>query len=263
VGLHAVRFAALVLVIFLSPLRGAVAFAGRPSTIDDVEPVGPGRLEIELGLYQGLPDGAGRDQKGPVTALAYGVLERLELGLAIQRINQDVSPSPAAEGFEDLHINAKYKFLEETNAYPALAVTFDIKLPTASRSKGLSTGKTDETLLWIASKSFAPLALHANLGYMIVGNLAGAKLRNRLRGGSSAEWALDRQWSMVGELSGASRAEIGGKNEADFQLGFRYALRPTLVFDFAGGRSLRSSGTTVQGTFGLTWTIDRKSIVKR
>lgn len=105
--------------------------------------------------------------------------------------------------------------------------------------------------------------IHTNLGYTIVGNLPGAKLRNRLRGGSAMEWALDSQWSMVGEVVGTSRAEIGGKNEADFQFGVRYALQPTLVLDFAAGRSLRSSGTAVQGSFGLTWTIDIKSILKR
>jgi len=118
-------------------------------------------------------------------------------------------------------------------------------------------------LLLIGAKSLAVLAVHANLDYTIDGNLAGAKLRNRLRGGSAMEWALAPQWSIVGEITGASRAEIGGKNEADFQLGARYALQPTPVLDFAAGRSLRASGTTVQGTVGLTWTIDVFKLFRR
>ena len=253
----------LILAAFLFLIEAAIAYAGRPLTIDDVAPVAPGQLEIELGFYHGLPNGGARDQKWPIVTTTYGVLDRLEFGLAIQRINQDVPRAAPSRGFEDLHINAKYKFFDETEGFPALAAAMDVKLPTANRSKGLSTGKADETFLLIATKSLAPLALHANLGYTIVGNVTGAQLRNRLRGGSAMEWALDSQWSMVGEVTGASRADIGAKNEADFQLGFRYALQPTLVLDFAAGRSLRCSGTSVQGTFGLTWTIDIKSIFKR
>jgi hypothetical protein len=61
---------------------------------------------------------------------------------------------------------------------------------------------------------------------------------------------------LVGEIFGASRAAQGDKNEAAFQLGARYAVTPGFVLDAAAGRSLRSSGTSVQGTVGFTWTLD-------
>jgi len=239
------------------------AYAGRPLTIDDVAPVATGQLEIELGFYHGLPDGGGRDQRSPLTTATFGVLDRLELSVAIQRTNQDAPQTAPFKGFEDLHINAKYKLLDEATGFPALAAAMDVKLPTANRSKGLSTGKADKTLLLIATKSLAPLAVHANLGYTIVGNAAGANLKNLLRGGMALEWPFIPRWSFVGELTGASRAANADPNQADFQLGFRYAALPNLVLDLAAGRSLRPSGTSVQGTFGLTWTIDMKSILKR
>jgi len=237
--------------------------AGRPLTVDDVAPVPPGHWEIEAGFSHWLPDGGGRDQSWPILTATYGVFNRLEFGLAIQRTNQDAPQTAPTKGFEDLHLTAKYKFLDEAAAIPALAFSLDVKLPTANRSKGLSTGKADETLLLIATKSFTPLTLHGNLGYTIVSTTAGTKLRNQLRGGTAMDWAIYQQWSIVGEITGASRAEIGGKNEADFQLGARYALQPSLVFDVAAGRSLRSSGTTVQGTFGLTWTFDVRKLLVR
>jgi hypothetical protein len=255
-GTLRIVFATLFLLIDIASVH-----AGRPLTIDDAAPVPASHLEIETGFSHGLPHGGSRDQNWPILTATYGVFNRLELGLAIQRTNQDAPQAKPTKGFEDLHLTAKYKFLDETAAVPALAFSLDVKLPTANRFKGLSTGKADETLLLIATKSFTPLTLNANLGYTIVGTTAGTKLRNQLRGGTAMEWAIYRQWSIVGEITGASRAEIGGKNEADFQLGARYALQPSLVFDVAAGRSLRSSGTTVQGTFGLTWTFDvRKSL---
>lgn len=230
--------------------------AGRPLTIDDAAPVPPGHLEIEAGFSHGLPDGGGRNLNWPILTATYGVFNRLEFGLALQRTNQDAPQAAPTKGFEDLHLTAKYKFMDEAAAIPALGFSLDVKLPTANRSKGLSTGRADETLLLIATKSFIPFTLNANLGYTIVGTTAGTKLRNQLRGGTAMEWATFRRWSIVGEITGAARAEIGGKNEADFQIGTRYALQPSLVFDIAAGRSLRSSGTAVQGTFGLTWTFD-------
>jgi hypothetical protein len=175
-----------------------------------------------------LPSAGGRDQKRPVAAVTYGVLDRFELGLAIQRADQ-VGPRIAPlKGFEDLHINAKYKFFDEAAVFPALAAAMEVKLPTANRSKGLSTGKADKTLLLIATKSLAPLAVHANLGYTIVGNAAGANLKNLVRGGMAMEWPFIPRWSLVGEVTGTSRAARAELNQADFQLGFRYAALPNL-----------------------------------
>lgn len=235
--------------------------AGRPLVIDDVAPVAAGHVEIEAGFSHARPRGGGRVQSAPSVGFAYGVLERLEVGLAIQRVNHAERGAAPLRGFEDLHVNAKYKFVDEAPLLPAFAAAFDLKLPTANRSKGRSTGKTDETLLLIASKSFAPLALHSNFGYTIVGRVSDAHLRNRWRGGSAVEWALDGQWSLVGEVFGVSRAEQGGKNEADFQLGARHQLLPSLILDFAAGRSLRSAGNAFRATFGFTWTIDPRKLI--
>ena len=41
------------------------------------------------------------------------------------------------------------------------------------------------------------------------------------------------------------------------------ALTPQLVLDTAVGRSLRGIGTTIQGTIGLTWTVDVNKLLNR
>lgn len=234
----------------------ASAFAGRPLTIDDAAPVATGQLEFELGFAQARPIGGGRDQKSPTLGLTYGAYENLEVGLTIQRINQDGPGSAPVRGFEDLHLNAKYKFVEESPALPAFAGALDFKLPSASRAKGLSTGRSDQALLLIATKTFAPLALHANLGYRIVGDRPGARLNNIPHGGVALEWHLAPHWSMVGEITGAGRTANRARNEANFQLGGRFSALPNLLLDLAMGRSLSATGTAIQGTFGLTWTLN-------
>jgi len=253
--------ALLILSLYFAVVRPS--FAGRPLTVDDAAPVPPRHLELEAGFFYRLPDAGGRDQKWPVISAAYGVIDSLEFGLAIQRTNQDAPREAPIKGFEDLHLTTKYRFLEQRESVPALAFSLDVKLPTANRAKGLSSGKTDQALLLIATQSWTPFMIHANFGYTIVGDSVENPLKNLLRGGLAGEWSLDSRWSLIGEVTGVSRSAKGEPNQADFQLGLRYALQSGFVLDFAGGRSLRSSGTSIQGTFGITWTVDVSALLKR
>ncbi len=233
-----------------------IADAGRPLVIDDAPPVAPGNLEVELGFSQAQPHGGGRDQAGPVATVAYGLIDRIELGLSIQRINQDSRNEAPLKGFEDLHLTTKILAVAESPVLPAVSLSLDIKLPTANRRKGLTTGKSDQDLMLILTKSFAPLAAHLNFGYRIVNSPRDAKLKNVLHGGIAADWAFRPQWTLVGEIFGSSREAKGERNDAAFQLGLSYAVIAGLVLDAAMGRSFRSEATQVEGTVGLTWTWD-------
>lgn len=232
----------------------ASVFAGRPLVIDDAPSVGAGQLELEMGLSHSLPDEGGREQRWPVMAWTYGLGKGWEVGLAVHRVNSDLKGDPPAKGFEDLHLATKYNFLGEGVYLPALAFSLDLKIPTANRRKGLSTGRADENLLFIATKRFSALALDLNAGYLIVSSPPEKKLKNRFSTGLALRWELDKQWGLVGEIFGLSRKARRERNEANFQVGVKYLLADPLVFDAAVGRSLRPSGTSIQATLGLTWT---------
>lgn len=229
------------------------SFAGRPLVIDDAKPVAEGYFELELGLIQAQPEKGGREQRLPVMALSLGLVEGLEFGLNVQRVNSDLKGDPPTRGFEDLHLATKYNFLEEAS-YPALALSFDLKIPTANRRKGLSSGRYDANPILIATKHYFPLAIDLNLGYLIVDSLVEEKLKNRFLGGVALRYGLSERWRLVGEVLGLSREASGEKNEANFQIGLRYRPDLPVFFDAAVGRSLRPSGTRIQVTFGLTWT---------
>jgi hypothetical protein len=94
-------------------------------------------------------------------------------------------------------------------------------------------------------------------------NFAFVALKNQLRGAVAGGLPLIPRWTLVGEVTGLSRSTGTQPNQADSQLGLRYALQPTLVLDMAASRSLRSSGTKVQATIGLTWTVDILGRAKR
>jgi len=238
----------------------STAFAGRPLLIDDATPVSENNIEIEFGLFQARSHQGDREQKFPVIGVTYGLYQNLEVGLAIQRVNDDSKGSPRVMGFEDLHLTSKYKFVDETSVIPALAFSLDIKIPSANQKKGLSTGKWEEGLLLIATKSISPVVLSLNVGCLIV-NRPSENTKHRILGGLSLEWPFAQSWSAVGEVFGASQEAAHEHNEAAFQVGFRYFLTSQIVLDAAVGRSLTSTGNAIRGTVGLTWTVDMARIL--
>lgn len=253
----------LPLLLISNVLIIAPANAGRPLVIDDADPVALNHLELEIGFAHSRPAGGGRDQKSPALTLTYGIIDNLELGLAITRVNQDFPKEPPLRGFEDLHIAAKYRMIAERTALPAIALAIDVKAPTADRQEGLSSGKTDTALLLIASKSWVDLRFHTNLGYSVIGKVRGEGLKNIIHGGLAAETALNPQWAVVGEVFGASRPSRQTANEANFNLGLRYSVNPALIFDGAVGRSLLATGNRIAATVGITWTFDLNPWLRR
>ena len=214
-------------------------------------------LEVEFGMSTEHDRSDPPEHGWPNLALAYGIYPRFEIGVGIRRINREGEPrSRSQHGFEDLHLTAKYNVSEETSLLPAFSVDLDVKLPTANRSKGLSTGKSDQSLRTSATKNFQSVAAHLNWAYTLVQSPPGEKLKNRIFGGAAIEWLFRPDLTFVAEVFAASRPARGEANELEFQTGIKYALTPRLVLDAGLGRSLRTVGTAVQGTAGLTWTTD-------
>jgi hypothetical protein len=236
--------------------------AGRPLVIDDAAPVPVNHIEVEFGLYGKRFDSGEREHTRPAIGLAYGVHPHAEIGMTLRRVDRHGAESHS-HGFEDLHLTTKYRIIEESPSLPAFAIDLDIKLPTANRSKDLSTGKSDQSFRMSLTKNLYSVAAHLNLGYALVQSPSGDKLKNRIHGGAATEWLFRPGWAFVAEIFAASRQAQGLSNELEFQLGIKYAPSPQLVLDTAIGRSLRSIGTRVQGTIGLTWMFDAATLFPR
>ena len=227
-------------------------FAGRPLVVDDFRPVAEGIWEFEWGLAGSWAQEGGRELDLPVMTLTYGVFKGLDFGLNIQRFNSDARGEAPIQGFQDLHLMSKYNFLEEARL-PAMSVSLDVKIPTANRQKGLTSGRFDEHFIFIATKHYFPLAVDLNFAYAVVKSPPDEKLKNRIFGGLALRYGLSEHWRLVGDVFGQSREAKGEKNEANFQVGFRFRPDLPVFFDFAIGRSLLPSGARIQGTLGMTW----------
>ena len=61
----------------------------------------------------------------------------------------------------DLRVGARYRFLDEGAWFPSLGIEPTIKLPVASRSKGLGTGQVDFSMALLLSKDL-PFKFHVD-----------------------------------------------------------------------------------------------------
>lgn len=87
------------------------------------------------------------------------------------------APRTSRSGLGDLSLGVNWALPEERLGF-GLDLGARVKLPTASESKGLGTGKTDASVSAELSKTFGPVTPFVSAGYRFVGDPAGFRLKN-------------------------------------------------------------------------------------
>ncbi len=188
--------------------------------------------------------------------LDYGLFENLEIGIAAPflTIINDAGTSPRrVTGIGDVNVSVKYNFLREReNSYrPALAIGFNLELPSGNKERQLGSGLADVYVNGILQKSLTKRTkLRFNGGVLFSGNESTGALGIKSRGTViTAGGSLVRQFSsklQLGiELTGATSKDLQlGKKQLQTLLGGNYQLNQKLSFDFAvlGGKYAASPG---------------------
>lgn len=81
-------------------------------------------------------------------------------------------------GLGDVTLGAEYYVPSASLGGLDLGIGGRVKIPTASKSKQLTTGKTDETVFVDASYTFGNVSPFLNVGYRFLGSPSGVSLRN-------------------------------------------------------------------------------------
>ena len=136
----------------------------RPDVSDNTITIEPGLAQLELGFNYGR---ASADETGIATPVLVrvGVWNAAELRLSGDAFVRQTTPTGSASGLGDLGLGAKLRFWEEGDLYPSLGLEPGLKIPTASREKGLGSGSPDAGVALLTGKDL-PLQLHTdvNLG---------------------------------------------------------------------------------------------------
>jgi hypothetical protein len=164
---------------------------------------GAGLLQFEQG-YDGdfhAPD-AVRDQAGTASVL-FNVTEDLQLEIDFDTFHSLTNNlTHTATGIGDGYANVQATVLSEAGRRPSLGFAYLVKIPTASQSKGLGTGRVDHKLRFLTSKKVGTTDVDFNAAVLVNGN---SDTRRRETGyqlalGSSLE--IKRSLSLQAELFG-------------------------------------------------------------
>ncbi|HKP45583.1 MAG TPA: transporter [Pyrinomonadaceae bacterium] len=184
--------------------------------------------------------------------LDFGLLKDVEVGIEspLLTIFNDGSTTMPRHviGIGDTNVSLKYNFMKEREGSrrPALAVAFNLELPTGDVSRQLGSGLSDFYANGILQKSLTrKTTLRLNGGILFSGNdttgVIGIKSRGTvLTGGGSLVKQFTPKLDLGFEVTGAVTKNLQlGKGQLQTQLGGNYLLTKKMSFDFGvvAGRS--------------------------
>lgn len=255
-------------ILALSFLLSIPAVSQQPFVTDDADVTPKGRFHFEFSnefdwlQRESLPN---VKQNTADIELDYGLFERFEIGIAapfLTIINQAGTVPQRVTGIGDLNISLKYNFLREreNSRRPALAIGFNLELPTGDADRQLGSGLADFYVNGILQKSLTSRTkLRFNGGILFSGNettgALGIKSRGTvLTGGGSLVRQFTPKLQLGLELTGAMSKDLDlGKRQLQTLIGGNYELRQNISFDFAalGGKYAASPRVGVQLGFSV------------
>ena len=105
----------------------------------------------------------------------------------------------------DSQLGMQYVLRHEDENGPGTAVAYFIKLPTASNSKELGSGRVDHSFLFLTSRTYRRVTLDFNAVYLLSGRTSKPGHASSGQGAFAASYGLTRRVSLQGEISGVGR----------------------------------------------------------
>lgn len=218
------------------------AWGGPPFVTDDPEPVEYRHHEMYLASEQSITQGG--KVATPLVEYNYGALPDLQLSITIPYVLNSPTGQMKQQGMGDLVLGVKYRFLQETDTQPMMAVYPVVVAANGDANKGLGNGGTQIFLpIWI-QKKWGDWQSYGGGGYWI----------NRAPGSGNHwyfGWALQKNISerltLGGEVFHQSDQLPVDNSSTGFSLGGIYNLDQHNGLLFSVGRGL--SDVSAQNMF--------------
>src|SRR4029434_1899956 len=138
-------------------------YAPPPMVTGDVPTADKGRFELYAGARYQESETGRPSELGAFMEIVYGISDRQEITLEGAGLRKD-----GHYGINDLVVGTKYVFLKETDRFPGIAGSFELKLPTGDESRGLGSGEFDYDIRLRVQKTWGWFTAIGNVGYTFV-----------------------------------------------------------------------------------------------
>lgn len=186
---------------------------------------------------------------GPVAELDYGVFPNTQLTLDLGLASAGGGGKPATTGFGDVALSVKYRFLQETNGWPELAIFPGLTLPTGEADRGLGNGRATYHLPLWAQKSFGPWTVDGG-GGVFLNSASGA--RDHPYGGVLLQRNLGGHLSLGGEMFAQGQDAEGDRGYAALNFGGSYNFTEHFSVQASAGHSVTGDDHMLW-YFGFYW----------
>lgn len=227
--------------------------ANRPGVAHTADVTQEGVLEMDYGWERAFRGHEFKTLSAASGILRFGLTEDLELRLDMQNYlsQHSFDHKGRRSGVGDTSPGFKYRFIEEEGLVPTLSFAYEVKIPTASRRKGLGTGRVDHNLDFLASKELIGLEWNFDYHLGIVGKEGEKGFDDFHLFALSFSRPLFGPVGIWGEIyKGLNIKRAPGITSTDWAL--TYQLTPRVVFDVGVDVGLNAAARDITYFTGLS-----------
>lgn len=182
---------------------------GRPGITNPAEFQQPGVLQLEIGYNADFHSSDFKVQQDMPLALRFAVNSRLLLELDTDSpFSQTDKMNNTETGAGDTQLGIQAVLQKENKVRPGIALAYYIKIPTASESKGLGTGKFDHSFIGLFSKKFGDTTVDFNAFYLLQGRTSRNGYESSGQGALSVSQEVTKHFGLEAEINGHSRSDM-------------------------------------------------------
>jgi hypothetical protein len=225
----------------------------RPTVANPADVTQYGVLELEYGWDRLWPV-AGVDQTSLGGLVKFGLLCDVELRWNTVEYIAQHDAGGTHRSFGDNWLGPQVRFYKQTKHAPTLAVSYAVKIPSASTEAGLGSGAVDHAFTFLASKDVRKIHFDGNASEFWVGRSAGGFDR-----GQEYNLAFSRtirgSLQFTGEFYGDTRLNRVTPGFASSLWALTYGISPRFVVDGGFEVGLTDGGPHRHAFVGVTYAI--------
>jgi hypothetical protein len=226
-----------------------------PLVTGDVPTADKHHFEWYVGMRYQKSDSGTISRQLPFTEIVYGISDRQEITFETAYLSERHE-----HGISDSVLGTKFMFVRESEKIPGISGSFELKVPTGDKDRGLGSGELDYDLRLRVQKTWGWFTLIGNAGYTFITapTIGGVREpRDNVRLLSAAqEYGVTKKFRLLSEIYWLSREAPGDPNTLAAQVGVKYYILNNLNIHAAVGKSLRDGnkgGPDVRAYIGLKW----------
>jgi hypothetical protein len=227
-----------------------------PLVTDDADTVERGRLQLNTG-WQFSRSASVSLHSIPVNPVV-GIHSRGELGLTFGyqwRDGRGAMPGQKDDSdITDLTLATKWRLWQTEDENFKLSGRLDVKLPTASESRGFGTGQTDIGGILVATRCWGRTCFDWNVGYTASGASRSMFGNDHWFLGQAVRGELAKRWTLIGETYALlPQGKEGIASTFHFSGGAQFNLCENVLFSALFGSAAGRSSPDLTGYLGLTY----------